>query len=753
MHMTDCVRSITFTVPGKSGLQVVLTEQSDGTILFELETLGDRPADLRGLFFDVQNPLILPNLIFTGDDITSTQVDDDQVTNLGHGANMKGQGNPVFDVGVEFGTPGIGQDAVTTTSFVLSTSDGSVLTLDDFAQVEFGVRTTSNGQKLTMLAPAAPDANDDSFEIFEDGQSGLDDPSTVPEAVVFSVLDNDIDADGDTLSITDIDDGPTNGTAVIGLDGTTVLYTPFEDFSGTDSFVYCITDNNGGTDFATVNITIEAVADVPELSYVITGGASVNEFIITVTATQTDADSSEFIDRIELSGVFPAGVTIVPTGFDPATEDDVLVQEFVLTLPADTDIDFDLIVTAVSKETSNGDEEIATETIDIVLEHATNTTSVEFTALDQSIWDTGDQFTFVDDRFIGIDTGPFDETVGGALFASVSGDITLGFQSTLTFEGGEIDAISNYDVTIETSFNKTTDQLLIETGALLTGATFTTEGPQGSYVLDFIYDILLNASAGINIDLGLLGTINESVSIPEISLGPGEFNVLDLSSDDLGGTIDFPPPLNAFSVEFAWPNITTVGTFPPNPVEADGASNNFLELELDIDTLVTQLLGIPNFFDPPELTAGPFFADIDLLDVDITGGLNFLQEFAMTLGDLTGVLTFEDGTNQLFTIGDDLLINDASLKDAGGDGDGLVEFRFDVVPTATLQNQTDLGFNIGAEISLLSVELGYDIVVASDSITLGPLADFGETLPVGTINIYNDTFVLNFGQEQVFGVA
>ena len=42
------------------------------------------------------------------------------------------------------------------------------------------MRTTSNGQKLITLAPAAPDAHDDAFDIFEDGASGLDDPSTVP---------------------------------------------------------------------------------------------------------------------------------------------------------------------------------------------------------------------------------------------------------------------------------------------------------------------------------------------------------------------------------------------------------------------------------------------------------------------------------------------------------------------------------------------------------------------------------------------
>lgn len=48
----------------------------------------------------------------------------------------------------------------------------------------------------------------------------------------------------------------------------------------------------------------------------------------------------------------------MPSGVNPGAEPDQLTQQFVLTLPLDTDTDFDLVITAVSKETSNGDEEI-----------------------------------------------------------------------------------------------------------------------------------------------------------------------------------------------------------------------------------------------------------------------------------------------------------------------------------------------------------------------------------------------------------
>jgi len=691
---------------------------------------------------------------------------------------MNGAVKTGFDVGIKFGTPGVGHDDVNgPVSFTLEGT--SALTLDDIAHMEFGARTTSSGAKLTTIAPAAPDAVNDAYAIFEDGQSGLDDPSTEPEGVLFHVLANDTDADGDTLTVTEVF-GALHGTVEIvdGDDadlmaGDAVLYTPLEDYAGTDGFTYCISDNNGGTDFAEVAVTIAAVADIPDIDVQVLAGNSVNEIKLIVTATQTDADSSEFIDRI-LTNELPVGVTLAPITVNPGTQPDQIIQEYLLTLPLDTDADFDLTFTAVSKETSNGDEETGSETIDIVYEYNSTTTAAEFAALDQSIWSTGDEFTFVDDRFVGVNTGNFDEDVGSTLFAGIDGHIKLGLQSTLTFEGGAIDATSSYDVTVETNYNKTTDQLLIDTGALLTAASFSTEGPSGTYVLDFVWDVLLHAFAGVNIDFGSidfdplgiipgdqtldLGGINEQINVNVGPIGPGSFNLLDLNSETLSGTIEFPAPLNAFSVNYDWPDITTNGDFPPEPVLAAGESENFLELVLDLDTLVTQLLGLPNVFDPPDLHAGPFFANIDLLDVDVIGGLNFLQNFAMALGDLTGTLTFEDGTDQAFTIGDSLLISNASQIDALGDDDGLVEFVFTVDPTATLHNETDLGFNIGAEIRLFSVELGYDITIPNpfgddqhleDSITLGPLADFGESVPVADINVFDETFALNFGTDQV----
>ncbi len=75
------------------------------------------------------------------------------------------------------------------------------------------------------------------------------------------VLANDTDPDGDNLTITGLSDG-SFGTVTISPGGNPV-YTPILFYNGTDTFTYEITDGNGGTDTATVTVTIGAVNDPP----------------------------------------------------------------------------------------------------------------------------------------------------------------------------------------------------------------------------------------------------------------------------------------------------------------------------------------------------------------------------------------------------------------------------------------------------------------------------------------------------------
>jgi VCBS repeat-containing protein len=91
----------------------------------------------------------------------------------------------------------------------------------------------------------------------------VDDPDSTNEdtAVTVNVLANDSDPDGNPLSVASVTQ-PANGSAVNNGDGT-VTYTPNADFNGADSFTYTISDGNGGTDTATVNVTVNPVNDAP----------------------------------------------------------------------------------------------------------------------------------------------------------------------------------------------------------------------------------------------------------------------------------------------------------------------------------------------------------------------------------------------------------------------------------------------------------------------------------------------------------
>lgn len=151
--------AMTFNIAGAAGLKISISEQADGSLRFDLVNEGDQVADLRGLFFDVNDASLLKSLSVTGSDVTKTAAGDNSVVNLGSGVTM--QGVDSFDFGVAFGTSGIGKDDIHATSFTLRSSSGA-LDLDDFYGVDFGVRFTSVGDlggsregslKLTGSAP------------------------------------------------------------------------------------------------------------------------------------------------------------------------------------------------------------------------------------------------------------------------------------------------------------------------------------------------------------------------------------------------------------------------------------------------------------------------------------------------------------------------------------------------------------------------------------------------------------------------
>jgi len=94
----------------------------------------------------------------------------------------------------------------------------------------------------------APVASDDTAE------------TTEGVAVEINVLANDSDVEDELLAVT-IASPTTNG--VVSVDATGVVtYQPDTGYSGSDSFIYTVSDSDGGSSDATVTVTVEALAIV-----------------------------------------------------------------------------------------------------------------------------------------------------------------------------------------------------------------------------------------------------------------------------------------------------------------------------------------------------------------------------------------------------------------------------------------------------------------------------------------------------------
>ena len=72
-----------------------------------------------------------------------------------------------------------------------------------------------------------------------------------------------------------------------------------------------------------------------------------------------------------------------------------------------------------------------------------------FQANDQSQWGSGSEFTFDDERFLGLDTAD-SGSGGGFINYSYNYDVKVGFNSDLHFGGGQIDADMPWNLDFKT---------------------------------------------------------------------------------------------------------------------------------------------------------------------------------------------------------------------------------------------------------------------------------------------------------------
>ena len=110
-------------------------------------------------------------------------------------------------------------------------------------------------------------------------------------SVTIPVLANDFDEDGDRLSVIGVGT-PNNGNASI--NNNRVRYFANSGFVGTDSFIYTISDGNGGTDTAVVSVTVNASVNNPPVASDDFATTATNAPVtVNVLANDFDADGDQ----------------------------------------------------------------------------------------------------------------------------------------------------------------------------------------------------------------------------------------------------------------------------------------------------------------------------------------------------------------------------------------------------------------------------------------------------------------------------
>lgn len=326
---------------------VRLEETAAGQILMTVTVDGPLIGDLRGVFFDLADESLIGSLTATATTgLTELRQGNDTVRDLGDGANLKGLtgSDAGFDVGLEIGTAGIAKDDIRSFSAILG-SDTRPLTLADFANVEFGVRSTSVG--------TIGSSRSDSSKLLETTFTAItaqDDGAMVDENEIAegNLLDNDRTglAPSDTVAVTGWNGGSlgdavtlagTEGaTLVVNADGSYTLDASVSNaLSAGESFTFHFNYNALQTseatasagDSGTFTVTVNGANDGPVAANDVVndpideGGSAT----IDVLANDSDVDRLDSISVVGVqngNGDFVAGPVTLASGATVTLDND-----------------------------------------------------------------------------------------------------------------------------------------------------------------------------------------------------------------------------------------------------------------------------------------------------------------------------------------------------------------------------------------------------------------------------------------------
>ncbi|WP_407496513.1 Ig-like domain-containing protein, partial [Pseudooceanicola sp. MF1-13] len=189
-------------------------------------------------------------------------------------------------------------------------------------QIQFTPNAGFTGTETFSYTLTDPDGETDTATVsvkvneVDEAPVAVDDAEETPEdtAIIINALENDSDPQNDPLTITDVT-GATNGTATV--IGNQVVYTPNDDFNGTETLTYTVTDPDGNTDTATITVNVTPVNDAPVAEDDMDSTDKDTAVTIDVLANDTDVDDAKTDLTVSIEpGQEPTNgtATVLPTG-------------------------------------------------------------------------------------------------------------------------------------------------------------------------------------------------------------------------------------------------------------------------------------------------------------------------------------------------------------------------------------------------------------------------------------------------------
>lgn len=240
--------------PGDSGtivqLSFTVTAMADATLTIsaadDLASFSTRPGQFTFELPPTNNPPM------ASDDMATTEEDTPVVIDV-LANDSDSDGNSLTITAVTQGDHG--NTVVNNGATVTYTPDAGFTGSDEFTYtVSDGTdQVTATVMVTVTAAPAPPPVNNPPVAV--DDMAMTDEG----ESVTINVLANDRDADGDSLTITDVTES-NHGSVSIADNGASVIYAPDVGFTGRDEFMYTVSDGEAA-DTATVYVDVEE-ADV-----------------------------------------------------------------------------------------------------------------------------------------------------------------------------------------------------------------------------------------------------------------------------------------------------------------------------------------------------------------------------------------------------------------------------------------------------------------------------------------------------------